>query len=509
VTNPWIIAPILLPAVAAPLILVLFRNHQRQARAISIISCAGLLGLAGLLIAAANTGAIHTYPLGDWPPPFGIVLVLDRLTAAMLLLTAILGLALAVHASASGLDRQGWHFHALLQFQLLGLNGAFLTGDLFNLFVFFEVLLIASYCLLLHGGGRARMKAGMQYVIVNLVGSTLFLVAAGILYGVTGTLNFADMARKIAAAPVGAHALILAGGMVLTVVFALKAALVPLHLWLPRTYASANPAVAALFVIMTKVGAYSIIRTTTAMFGETAGPLAWEAAPWLLGAALITGVVGFVGVFAASGLRALAAFAVVGSMGVLLAAVSVFRPEPLGGALYYLASSTLGGAALFLLIDILIVRRGDFGDALVPGPSFPHRSALAAMFLLAAVGVVGLPPLSGFVGKLLILDRIAPAGVGVWIWVVILSTTFLAMVAFARAGSVLFWKSRAEAETTAVAAPSPATWIAPVSVLACLAMLSAAAGPAMAYLDAASLQLFDAAGYASAVLDRPCGDAPC
>ncbi|MFN3514951.1 MAG: monovalent cation/H+ antiporter subunit D [Phenylobacterium sp.] len=508
-TNPWIIAPILLPAVAAPLILVLFRNHQPQARAVSIVSSVGLLVLAGFLVAAADTGAIQTYRLGDWPPPFGIVLVLDRLAATMLLLTAILGLALAVHASASGLDRQGWHFHALLQFQLLGLNGAFLTGDLFNLFVFFEVLLIASYCLLLHGGGRARMKAGMQYVVVNLVGSTLFLVAAGILYGATGTLNLADMSRKIAAAPPGDHALILAGGMVLTVVFALKAALAPLHLWLPRTYASASPAVAALFVIMTKVGAYSIIRTTTAMFGETAGPLAWEAAPWLLGAALITGVVGFVGVFSASGLRALAAFAVVGSMGVMLSAVSIFQPGPLGSALYYLASSTLAGAALFLLIDILIARRGDFGDALAPGPTFPHRMALSAMFLLAAIGVVGLPPLSGFLGKLLILDRIAPGGIGAWVWVMILFTTFLAMVAFARAGSVLFWKSRGEAKAPTVSAPSPATWIAPVALLACLALLSAAAGPAMTYLDAASLQLFDAAGYASAVLDAPCGDAPC
>ncbi|WP_262422825.1 proton-conducting transporter transmembrane domain-containing protein [Brevundimonas denitrificans] len=177
-----------------------------------------------------------------------------------------------IYAIATGLDRKGWHFHPLFQFQLLGLNGAFLTGDLFNLFVFFEVMLLASYGLMLHGQGAARLKAGVQYVIINLAGSTLFLVAVGMLYGVTGTLNMADMALRVAAAPEGDQALIKAASLLLITVFALKAALVPLHFWLPRTYASTSGAVAALFAIMTKVGAYSIIRVTTLIFGDAPRP---------------------------------------------------------------------------------------------------------------------------------------------------------------------------------------------------------------------------------------------
>ena len=206
----------------------------------------------------------------------------------MVLLTAVLAFVVLVYAISTGTDRKGWHFHPLFQFQLLGLNGAFLTGDLFNLFVFFEVLLIASYGLMLHGQGGQRLKAGVQYVIINLVGSTLFLVAVGLLYGVTGTLNIADLAVRVAAAPAGDQGLIAAAGLLLTTVFALKAAVVPLHFWLPGTYAATTGTVAALFAIMTKVGAYSIIRTSTLIFGEDAGGLAFLVGPWLLPAALVT-----------------------------------------------------------------------------------------------------------------------------------------------------------------------------------------------------------------------------
>ena len=207
------------------------------------------------------------------------MLVIDRLSAIMLTLAATVSAIALIHATVTGSDRKGWHFHPMFQFQMLGLNGAFLTGDLFNLFVFFEVLLIASYGLMLHGQGPARLKAGVQYVIVNIVGSSLFLIALGLLYALTGTLNMADMGLRVAALGPDDQGLLRVAALLLVSVFALKAALVPLHLWLPRTYAVTTPAVAALFAIMTKVGVYSIIRVVPQIFGDGAGAAAWAPAP--------------------------------------------------------------------------------------------------------------------------------------------------------------------------------------------------------------------------------------
>ncbi|EYF01870.1 monovalent cation/H+ antiporter subunit D [Chondromyces apiculatus] len=499
----WLIAPIVLPALTATVILLFLRGRRlRLARYVSLGASAAWVALGATLVARASTGAIETYALGNWPAPFGIVLVLDRLSAVMVLLAAVLGLAVSLYAAASDLDRKGWHFHSLFHLQIVGLNGAFLTGDLFNLFVFFEMLLIASYGLMLHGQGPARLKAGVQYVVVNLAGSTLFLVAVGILYGVTGTLNMADMAMKVAAAPAGDEALIHAGGLLLITVFALKAALFPLHLWLPRTYAGTSAPVAALFVIMTKVGAYAIVRVTTLVFGASAGEAAWAPAAWLLPAALVTLVLGFVGVLSARSLRDLAAFGVVGSMGTLLAAVSVFQPEAITAALYYTLHATLAGAALFLTADLVGRRRGDHGDALTPGPRFPQVEVLSVLYFLAAIAVVGLPPLSGFLGKLFILDAVRPSAHGAWIWGFILGTTVVSLVGFARAGSTLFWESAEGPHASHCKVPvhPELTLGITAALLVGLGGLTVMAGPVTAYLGAASAQLFDTKAYLGAVL---------
>lgn len=502
----WIIVPVALPALVAALTLLSLRHRLALSRMASIAATLLLAALSLVLLVHAGTGAVEVYAVGNWKAPFGIVLVLDRLSALMLALTSLLALPVLIYAIVTDLDRRGWHFHPLFQFQLLGLNGAFLTGDLFNLFVFFEVLLIASYGLMLHGQGAARLKAGLQYVVVNLVGSTLFLIAVGLLYGATGTLNMADMARRVAAASPGDQALIRAGGLLLIVVFGLKAALVPLHFWLPRTYAATSGAMAALFAIMTKVGAYSIIRLVTLVFGAAAQGSAWAPAPWVLGAALVTMVAGFAGVLGARGLKDMAAFAVVGSMGVLLTGVAVFEPEAMTGALYYLIHSTLAGAALFLIADLITARRGEYGEALVAGPRFADAEALSGLFFVAAIAVVGLPPLSGFIGKLLILDAVQGSPRGPWIWAAILGTSFIALLGFARVGSLLFWKSAlAEGECRAQAQPGGWAALAPAAgLLGFLVAAVVAAGPLTRYLEAASGQLFTPEIYMRAVL----GDAP-
>lgn len=507
IVSWWVVASVLLPAVMGAGILLFLRHHLTLSRLASVGSCFTLVVVASVLVAEASGGSIQSYALGNWRAPFGIVLVFDRLSAMMLLLTAVLALVVLIYAISTGTDRKGWHFHPLFQFQLLGLNGAFLTGDLFNLFVFFEVLLIASYGLMLHGQGGERLKAGVQYVIINLVGSTLFLIAIGLLYGVTGTLNMADLALRVAAAPAGNQGLIAAASLLLTLVFALKAALVPLHFWLPGTYAATTGTIAALFAIMTKVGAYSIIRTSTLIFGDDAGGLAFVAAPWLLPAALVTILVGFVGLLAARGLRDLAAWAVVGSMGTLLCAVSVFTVESIGPALYYTLHSTLAGAALFLIVDLVAQRRAEHGDAITLAPRFRQVEILSALFFLAAIATVGLPPLSGFVGKLLVLNGVLASPHAAWIWAVILTTSVLGVMAFARAGSMIFWKSAAvDGEIVLRALRGKRGGVAAAAVLLLtVAALTTLAGPVTSYTAASAQQLFEPEQYIQAVLGPTSG----
>jgi len=501
--NHWIIVPIVLPALMAPFIVLAMRHDLLLQRVFSTASAVALLAVAIGLMTQAAEGPPQMYKLGNWIAPFGIVLVLDRLSALMVVLTAILAVTVVIYAITSGWDSRGRHFHALFQFQLMGINGAFLTGDVFNLFVFFEVLLIASYGLMLHGGGTARMKAGVQYVVVNLAGSTLFLVAVGTIYGITGTLNMADLAVKVPLVPEGDQALLRVGALLLLMVFAVKAALVPIHFWLPGTYANAPAPVAALFAIMTKVGAYAIIRVYTLAFGAEAGEDAWLAADWLLPAALVTLAVGMVGVLGARALTRLVCFSVIGSMGTLLTAVAIFTPEATTAALFYLIHSTFAAAALFLLADLITERRGGAGDRLVTAPRFDQSGLLAGLFFLAAVGMAGMPPMTGFLGKLMVLDSARSSDSMATIWTVILVTSLIAIVGFARAGSLIFWKSAAIPGPQQDAAPAPRPvfpLVAAGTALSGMVALAVFAGPVTVYLEATSAALYDPSGYIAAVL---------
>ena len=496
-------APILIPAIAAPL-LILARLKPDLQRLLSVLATALLLAAAVAAAALAADGPVRPYHLGAWPPPFGIVLVLDRLSALMVLLTAVLAAAVLVYALASRWDERGNHFHALFQFQLMGINGAFLTGDVFNLFVFFEVMLIASYGLLLHGGGPRRLSAGFQYVAINLVGSTLFLFAVGLIYAVTGTLNMADLARKVGEVAAGDGAILRTGALLLFLVFAIKAAAVPLHWWLPTAYGAAPAPAAALFAILTKVGAYSIIRVYTLVFGPEGGPAAGVAGPWLLPAALATLVVGALGVLASRALVNLVSFSVVWSMGSLLTAVALLDGRGLAAALFYTLHSTLIAAALFLLAELIAARRGAARDLLVPAPPIAGAALLGGLFFLAGIAMAGLPPLSGFAGKILILEAVRAAPSWGWIWGVLLGTSLLVMIGFARAGTTLFWKSEAVAPAGSPPPPGravPALAItAAAALIAGTAALSLLAGPVMEQVEAAAAQVLDTRAYVSAVL---------
>jgi len=504
------ILPVLLPSLTA-IVLLLIGDHGADAhgshghhkllwaRRVSLASCTLLLGVAALLVAQAAGGDLHVYRVGEWPAPFGIALVVDRLSAMMLLLTALVALPVLWYASG-GWDSHGRHFHALFQFQLMGLGGAFVTGDIFNLFVFFEVLLIASYVLMLHGQGRERLRAGLHYVVLNLTASALFLIGVALLYAKTGTLNLADLALRVPMVS-GPDALVVqAAAWLLLVVFGFKAALLPLSLWLPATYAAASAPVAALFAIMTKVGVYSILRVHGVVFGAGAGDSAFTAQPLLLPLALGTSLVGVLGALAATTLPRLVAWLTVASVGTVLTGLGLFNAAAWSAALYYMANSTLVVAGLFLLAELVAAQRGEAAARLAPAAALPQSAMLGLMLLLAAASMAGLPPLPGFIGKLMLLEA---AGGHAWqagVWAVVLGAGFLTMVGLARAGSVLFWHVREDLPAATSSGSSPKLLSATLALLAATVAMSVFAAPIQRYTAAAAQQLGDRDAYARAVL---------
>lgn len=537
--NHALILPILIPLLAAGAIVALPVRAKRLQRAINVIATLALLPLSIALTTSAAQGEIASYALGAWPAPFGIVLQLDRLGALMLVLTAVL--ACCCLLGTTGADaRRGRYFRALVQFELMGLNGAFLAGDLFNLFVFFELLLIASYALLLHGGGRKRVRNGLHYLLMNLVGSSFFLVALGVLYGITGTLNMADMGERLAHLDTATLPLAQFAGATLMLVFGLKAAVFPMSFWLPQAYRSAIGPVAALFAIMTKVGIYAMLRCDALVFGGAGGVLDAFMHDWAWWLAIATIIYGALGALAVSSLKTTTGFLVLVSVGLLIAAASMQTVLAWSALLYYLISTTLCTGALFLLADTLepealasaneadtpepasLESLDDAGaPAITPeadvepviaianvvpatNPKTPWPSNFAGvLFLAAAVGAAGLPPLSGFLGKAMVLAA-APLSRAAVLWPTVLISGLLSIVALSRTGTRLLW-----AMPAANAGPRIAPHGSSLKLAACALLLAGViaatlfAGPLKQYLDATAAQLLDRDAYVHAILRTP------
>ncbi|MBY4895969.1 monovalent cation/H+ antiporter subunit D [Cupriavidus sp. AU9028] len=507
--NHLVLLPILLPMFCGAALTMLPSRWRARSRLVDLAATLALIPVAAVLAVLADDGVIRTYDLGDWPAPFGILLQLDRLAALMLALTALLGTA-ALLSVRTPEAQAGRHFHAIFQFQLMGLNGAFLAGDLFNLFVFFEILLMASYALLVHGNDRGRVGAGLHYVVLNLVGSSFFLIAIGILYGLTGTLNMAHLGERLLALGPASLPLANTAAVMLMLVFALKAAVFPLGFWLPRAYGEAAGPVAALFAVMTKVGVYAMLRSQALLFdaGRADFSRFFEQGFWWLG--LATLVYGSAGTLAARTMKSLTACLVLVSMGLLLAAMSLQTPGAWSALLYYLASTTLSTAALFLLADAVEAQPGRVASRLT-----------AVLYLLAAIAVAGLPPLSGFVGKMLLMQA-APTG-HAWhgapvFWTAVVLSSLAAIVAVSRTGSRLLWRGPAAASAQArrttrstssdpdaddaplPARADPAKLLGAMLLLASVVGLVVGARPLVRYLDATALQLLDRPSYARAIL---------
>ncbi len=532
-----IIAPILIPLLAGALMLF---YEERQRRFIAIVSAVAQLVVAWELIdmATHTPTTIGLYLLGDWPPPFAIVLVLDRLAALMVTLTALLALPCIVFATARW-DRRGQHFHPLFQFLLMGLYGAFLTGDLFNLFVFFEVLLAASYGLALHGSGSLRVRAGLHYIAINLAASLLFLIGVSLIYGVTGTLNMADLAQRVPLVAAENRPLLAAGAAILGIAFLVKAAMWPLCFWLPITYMAAAPPASAMFAILSKVGVYVILRVSSLAFGTGATQLAGLGAEVLVAGGLATLVFGTIGVLASQGLGRLAGCAVLVSSGTLLAVVgmasSAGGSAMVAGALFYLVASTLAISALFLMVELIEREQGALAGILTvtaeawgvgddmpfdedeireetaaaaatgPGPGVASATTvLGICFIACALLLSGMPPLAGFLGKVAMLSaalgsvqvdgRISNVALA-FTGLVILSG-LAALIALVREGIRTFWASEDE-ELPAV----PVVELGPVIVLVALTVvMTVKAGPVMRYMEATASALNHPHVYVEGVL---------
>ncbi|WP_372985864.1 monovalent cation/H+ antiporter subunit D [Marinobacter sp.] len=491
--NHWLIAPILIPLLGGVLQAFMGYAPISLRRTLALGTTVLLLVSTIVLLVMANDGSYRLYAFGNWQPPFGIVLVLDRLAALMLVMTAVL--ALFAHLfSIGGADEGNRQFHGLFLFQLMGLNIAFMTGDLFNLFVAFEVLLIASYGLLMHGGGTARTVPGLHYVVLNLVGSAVFLISVGMIYSVTGTLNMADLAIRVLLLSGEELELVKAGGMMLLVVFALKAALLPLSFWLPRAYARATAPVAALFAVMTKVGIYAILRVYLLIFGDDAGALANLGMDWLFPLALITLIMGVVGALGAQSLKTLVAWQVIISVGTLLAPIALGSEEGISAALFYLLNTTWTVGGLFLVAELVASQRGSALDKIVTAPRMRNRTMISVLFLVGAVAAAGLPPLSGFFAKVLILNSVTSGPEMAWLWSVLIIGSFFTIIAYSRAGSIVFWRT----VDGHIEEPKPlkGNLRAATGALVGLSLVIVAfAGPINEYTDATAAQLHNRSAY--------------
>ena len=520
------IAPVVLPLVVGAAMLLLDERRRNAKAALDVASTIALVAIAIALVKksdAAPAGIVGVYRLGDWPAPFAIVLVADRLSALMLLLTSVLASAAAVFSLARW-HRAGAHFHSLFQFLLMGVNGAFLTGDLFNLFVFFEVMLAASYGLALHGSGVARVKAGLHYIVVNLAASLLFLIGVSLIYRASGTLNMADLAVRIPDVAPANRALLEAGAGILGIAFLLKAGMWPLCFWLPTTYAAASPPIAAIFVILTKVGAYIVLRLWLLLFGEAAGPSAGFGGDWLLVGGMATVAFAAIGSLASQDMARLAAFSVLVSSGTVLAATGMGRVGVTGGALFYMVSSTLGTGAFFLLVeliergrepgaDVLAVTREAYGEdedideEEEVGIAIPAAMGMLGLaFIGCSLVIAGLPPLSGFIAKFALLTaalnpsglpQSGPAPAASWALLPVLILSGLAaVIAMTRAGIRAFWASpdRAVPRVRVIE-------IAPVALLLILCSLQTIqAGPIMHFMTATAESLHRPHAYVRGVL---------
>ncbi|WP_163655819.1 Na+/H+ antiporter subunit D [Listeria sp. PSOL-1] len=421
--NNLTLMPILVPFLGAIVLLLLPRRIFIQ-RTVALIFSLLLVFVSLALVYLVKTHGIMAVTIGNWKAPFGITIVGDMLAALLVTTTSILVSCVLVYSFYSiGKPREKFLYYPAVLFMIVGVNGSFLTGDIFNLFVFFEVMLVASYLLLVLGGTKIQLKATVKYLLINIIGSAFFIVAIALLYSMIGTLNMADISAKINALHGVNTGMISVVAVLFLFVFGLKAGLFPLYFWLPGSYFAPPISVLALFGgLLTKVGVYAIIRTYTLFFAKET-----TFAMLLLGVlAIITIIFGVIGAISYHDLKTIVIYNILIAIGVILFSVSVLSRESLMGAIYYLIHDMLVKGILFLLIGVIMAITGSSSTKKFSGLMTVYPS-LGWTFFIAILALSGIPPLSGFFGKLLIVEGAFSAGVFIGGIIVLLSSLFVLM----------------------------------------------------------------------------------
>jgi multicomponent Na+:H+ antiporter subunit D len=492
--NVLLVLPIFVPFVTA-IVTLLLRSQRQAQRAVSVIGAAALLAAGVALLQATWNEGIVVTQAGNWPAPFGITLVADLFSAIMVVLTGMMGLAVAVYSLAT-IDpgRERYAYHPLYHVLLMGVCGAFITGDIFNLYVWFEVLLISSFVLMALGGEQAQLEGAIKYVTLNLVSSSLFLAAIGILYGTAGTLNMADLAVGLGRAHSG---LVLALAMLFLVAFGIKAAIFPLFAWLPASYHTPPVAVSAIFAgLLTKVGVYALIRVFTLLFTQEVA----FTHGILLAVAGLTMITGVLGAAAQNEFRRILSFHIVSQIGYMLMGLGLYTTLGLAGSIFYIAHHIIVKTNLFLVSGLSYWLKGTFELEKLGGLYRTHPF-VGVLFLIPALSLAGMPPLSGFWAKLILVR--SGIEIGQYLIVAVaLAVSLLTLFSMTKIWAEAFWK---EAPDPAERAVPPATWrgmVLPIASLAAVTVLiGAMAEPLFVLSMRAAEQLLNPAEYIRVVLE--------
>jgi multicomponent Na+:H+ antiporter subunit D len=485
--------PLVIPFATAVLCILAWRAPRLQ-RALSLAGALALLAVALRILARVAETGPFAQQAGGWPAPFGITMVADWLSAIMLVLVGIVAVAVLVFslADATPEEEQNGH-HALTHALLAGICGAFLTGDIFNMYVWFEVMLIASFGLLVVGGGRDELDGATKYVGLNLIATVAFIAGVGLLYGATGALNMADLHGRLAGRM--GETPILASAAFLIFAFASKAALFPLFFWLPASYHTPSFSTSALFAaLLTKVGVYALLRVFTLVYEVDGTPIQGV----LLAAALASMVIGVLGALAMTSTRRVLGFSIVSSIGAMILGLAVATPLALMGAVFYLAQDVLVKANLFLAAGMARRLTGSelFGRS---GGLWRQRPWLSLLFLLPALSLAGVPPLSGFWAKLLLAKATLDIG-RYGLTFAILAVGLLTLFAMARVWSDAFWDAH-PGGPEAITARLPLAMLAPLLVLTLLGLyVGVNAGPFIDLAAAVAAEIVDPAASVAAVL---------
>lgn len=490
--NILLSIPIALPLLCA-IISIIFRNRLALQRGISVAGCAANLGLAIFLLREVMRNGMMVLQVGSWPAPYGITLVIDHFSAIMLILSGLVGTAVSCFAlSTIDEPRERHGYHMLFHVLLMGVNGAFLTGDLFNLYVWFEVMLMASFVLLSLGGERPQLEGAIKYVALNFLSSAIFLAAVGILYGLTGTLNMAHLAMILAES--GTHSgLINAVSMLFLVAFGIKAAIFPLFFWLPASYHTPPFPVSAVFAgLLTKVGVYALVRVFTLIFRQDIA-FTHNLILILAGFTMVTGVLGAA---AQMEMRRILSFHIVSQIGYMIMGLGLFTELALAGTVFYIGHHIVVKTNLFLVSGV-VNRLAGTNELKAAGGMYSRAPWLSLLFLIPAMSLAGIPPLSGFFAKLILIVDALGSGAYI-IAATALAVGLLTLFSMTKIWNEIFWKTAPDAPPT----DAPATKVS-ARELAALYILVAALAVCTVSMGLASGWFFRLARSAAQELMNP------